>query len=225
MIPTTARASSKSPETRPPPARQSSGHRWHSRSRSRCAPARPPVPPQACKARAAPARRVRRPASLSHAAVHPRARSRSRCTHTVYKLPAYVCLRAASVAACRVDSPRSPRSESGRRSSRILDKLRPHASVPIAEETRKTQEQFFPLTLTSTSTSPAHRRGDRCERRGHPVRRQDHGKTRCLRFRSDLEAGVRLAPSAAHTAMRAFPRRPCPQEPQRAPPASRPPQL
>ena len=28
-------------------------------------------------------------------------------------------------------------------------KLRPHASVPIAEETRKTQEQFFPLTLTS----------------------------------------------------------------------------
>ena len=33
-------------------------------------------------------------------------------------------------------------------------KLRPHASVPIAEETRKTQEQFFPLTLTSYEYVP-----------------------------------------------------------------------
>ena len=53
------------------------------------------------------------------------------------------------MAACSVDSPRSQKGEWEAILEKSWIKLRPHASVPIAEETRKTQEQFFPLTLTS----------------------------------------------------------------------------
>ena len=48
-----------------------------------------------------------------------------------------------------VDSPRLQKEKWEEILDKSWIKLRPHASVPIAEETRKTQEQFFPLTLTS----------------------------------------------------------------------------
>jgi hypothetical protein len=53
------------------------------------------------------------------------------------------------VAACSIDSPRSQKGEWDAILKKSWIKLRPHASVPIAEETRQTQEHFFPLTLTS----------------------------------------------------------------------------
>ena len=53
------------------------------------------------------------------------------------------------MAAYSVDSPRSQKEKWEEILEKSWIKLRPHASVPIAEETRKTQEQFFPLTLTS----------------------------------------------------------------------------
>ena len=102
-------------------------------------PCHPPAraTPQTCKARAAPS-----PAEC--VVPHLSARTRTRVHHT----------RSLALARARTHVHTNTHTRTQKEEwEAILEKswikLRPHASVPIAEETRKTQEQFFPLTLTS----------------------------------------------------------------------------
>ena len=107
-------------------------------------PCHPPAPePHACKARAAPS-----PAECVDP--HLSARTRTRVHHTRHaRAYTQTRTRSCSISGSSVDSPRSQKGEWDAILEKSWIKLRPHASVPIAEETRKTQEQFFPLTLTS----------------------------------------------------------------------------
>ena len=79
------------------------------------------------------------------------ARSRSRVHARTYT---QTRTRSCSISGSSVDSPRLQKEEWEAILEKSWIKLRPHASVPIAEETRKTQEQFFPLTLTSYEYVP-----------------------------------------------------------------------
>lgn len=79
------------------------------------------------------------------------ARSRSRVHARTYT---QTRTRSCSISGSSVDSPRSQKEKWEEILEKSWIKLRPHASVPIAEETRKTQEQFFPLTLTSYEYVP-----------------------------------------------------------------------
>ena len=150
MIPTAARIVE---ETAPPPARQI---QWapmaFSEQESVCPATRPPAP----FAKLAPPRLQPSASTRTSQHVHARAytthaRSRSRVHARTYT---QTRTRSCSISGSSVDSPRLQKEEWEAILEKSWIKLRPHASVPIAEETRKTQEQFFPLTLTSYEYVP-----------------------------------------------------------------------
>ena len=119
-------------------------------------PCHPPArtAPQTCKARAAPSPAkcvdphlsARTRTRVHHTRALALARAR---THAHTNTHAHTHANTCSISGSSVDSPRSQKGEWDAILEKSWIKLRPHASVPIAEETRKTQEQFFPLTLTS----------------------------------------------------------------------------
>ena len=158
MIPTAARIVEETEETAPPPARQI---QWapmaFSEQESVCPATRPHSTRTARlqSSRCSVSSRVRRLVPLSthmHARTpHTRARARA-CTHTRARTHVHTNThvhthvhthrqtRAASVAAYSVDSPRSQKEKWEEILEKSWIKLRPHASVPIAEETAASDE-------------------------------------------------------------------------------------
>ena len=150
MIPTAARIVEETEETAPPPARQI---QWapmaFSEQESVCPATRPHpnrTPAKLALLRLQPSASTRTSQHAHARAYTTHARSRSRVHARTYT---QTRTRSCSISGSSVDSPRSQKEKWEEILEKSWIKLRPHASVPIAEETRKTQEQFFPLTLTS----------------------------------------------------------------------------
>ena len=145
MIPTAARIVEETAED-PPPARQIQWAPMAFSEQESVCPATRPHSTRTARLQSSRWRRRRRRRRRPHLS----ARTRTRVHHTRHaRAYTQTRTRSCSISGSSVDSPRSQKEKWEEILEKSWIKLRPHASVPIAEETRKTQEQFFPLTLTS----------------------------------------------------------------------------